>query len=171
MKHLNEYATYDDDFTEMIKAVKAGDIERVEYYVYTQGVNPSDHDSLALSQAADGGYSDIIKLFLEDGRVDINANNSRAVQYAALGNHKESVELLVDDGISVETVMHVIIACKWNRWHDILDKVLATDNALKYVNAMSFNGLDDNIKDSLKRIYDLDSDEELKAILTLMKTA
>ena len=59
------------------------------------GVDPAAFNNLAIREASEDGYQDVVELLLNDARVDPSANNYYAVHLAAMKGHKEVMASLL----------------------------------------------------------------------------
>lgn len=78
------------------QVIHKGNLNKVKYYL-TKGINPSSNDNRAIRIASDKGYLEIVKLLLEDSRVDPSALDNEAIRYASCGGHTEIVKKLLED--------------------------------------------------------------------------
>jgi ankyrin repeat protein len=76
-----------------------GDIEVVRILLGSiDGIDPSTSRNLAIREASRQGYSTIVRLLLETGKVDPTDNNNWAIKWASANGHIEVVKLLLDYG-------------------------------------------------------------------------
>ena len=61
------------------------------------GANPALNDSAALRLAAANGRTEMVKMLLEDGRVDPTAKHNYALRWAVTNGHMETTRLLLSN--------------------------------------------------------------------------
>jgi ankyrin repeat protein len=81
------------------KAIKKNDIEAVILLLSNADLNPSYNDNEGIKIAAQYGYTEIVKLLLEDKRITNLDKNSSGdpIGFACLHGHLEVVKLLIND--------------------------------------------------------------------------
>jgi len=83
---------YEKDFYETIK------LNYVEILtgLIKEGFDPSADDNYAIKYASENGHLEVVKLLLQDPRVD-PIDNNYAIQVASKNSHSEVVKLLLQD--------------------------------------------------------------------------
>ena len=84
-----------------INAVIHNRKEEVEFYVKNTNINPALNRNDPLKKAAFYGYTDIIKILVDDSRVKIDCQENIALKLAFEQNHIETCETILN--LSMET--------------------------------------------------------------------
>jgi ankyrin repeat protein len=79
----------------MVIACEFGHYE-IAKLLYEKGADPSIADSFSFRLAAENGYANIVKLFINDKRINVNAQDEYAIKQACEENHHEVVKILMD---------------------------------------------------------------------------
>jgi len=79
----------------MVIACEFGHYEIVKL-LYERGADPSIADSFSFRLAAENGFANIVKLFINDPRINVNAQDEYAIKQACEENHHEVVKILMD---------------------------------------------------------------------------
>jgi len=88
------------------RTTRAGDFKDVRKFFNTTGVNDSDDLGwTGLMVAAQLGYTDVVKLMVEDLKADVdlkNAGEFSALTYGAQRGHQDIVQILLETGADVD---------------------------------------------------------------------
>lgn len=79
---------------QFLDAVESGNTEKVKQFL---SIDPSYKDNLLIRRASALGFYDIVKLLLQDPRVDPGAYANEAIRMAVNGKHPRVVNLLLED--------------------------------------------------------------------------
>lgn len=90
---------------QLVIAARTGNINAVRRLI-AAGANPAFDNNDAIELAAGYGHLEVVRLLLQDERVDPSADNDKAIVLAAQGGYLEIVRLLLSDsrvnpGVSV----------------------------------------------------------------------
>jgi len=96
VKHLLTIPNIDiNSDNPMVIACEFGHYEIVKL-LYERGADPSIADSFSFRLAAENGYANIVKLFINDPRINVNAQDEYAIKQACEENHHQVVKILMD---------------------------------------------------------------------------
>jgi ankyrin repeat protein len=79
----------------MVIACEFGHYE-IAKLLYEKGADPSIADSFSFRLAAENGHANIVRLFINDKRINVNAQDEYAIKQACEENHYEVVKILMD---------------------------------------------------------------------------
>ena len=79
-------------------AATVGKLWRAEYLLNEKKVDIASGDSFAVRWAANGGYSDMLKLLFRHGGVDVNARDGEALIRAVSQGHHAAAAVLLENG-------------------------------------------------------------------------
>jgi len=169
--------TYDNNFA-IQTAAYSGHKLIVEELLNDPRVNPADQDNFAIRWAAESKCAvETVKLLLKDKRVNPNANNGEALVVACEKANYEVVKLLLEDGrVSLKAgngdAMYYII-------HNISillplflnNKEFKQELYKRYHNQyknVTYDHVPVNMRYALKSIFNVETNEELKILLTII---
>jgi len=92
-----------------ITACQKGDLGAIKTLL--EKCDPADNNNEAIRVAASNGYTEIVKVLLQDNRVNPADENNHAIIWAALYGHTDTVKVLLQD-TRVDATMGIVCARK-----------------------------------------------------------
>ena len=84
------------DIDNIIKVSKYGLVDEVKRLL-NKGIDLKPNDNYAMGLASENGHTEVIKLLLQDGRIDPSGNDNYYIRMASQNGHTDIVKLLLQD--------------------------------------------------------------------------
>jgi ankyrin repeat protein len=100
LQHLKpyskDYIKSKIDIDNIIKVSKYGLVDEVKRLL-NKGIDLKPNDNYAMGLASENGHTEVIKLLLQDGRIDPSGNDNYYIRMASQNGHTDIVKLLLQD--------------------------------------------------------------------------
>lgn len=145
------------EYTELFQAVKKNDIDTVKKFLNSD-FDIAQKDNQIFIIAGYNGYLDIVKLLIEDDRIDPNARNSTALINIINQGNQELIEFVINHdkvdfkNLEPKILNSILLMASLNDNTKLINKILSIDFKIDHKKDILYQAIEQNRLNSVKAL-------------------